>query len=135
MASPLPAYGTFTRESFDPAWVRAQKAPLVVKADGLAAGKGVVICATTEEAIETTRAMFEGRFGKAGDKVVIEEFLEGEEASFIAMVDGAHVLPLATSQDTSACATATRARTPAAWAPTRPRRWSRPRCTSARCTR
>jgi phosphoribosylamine--glycine ligase len=96
---PTAAYGTFTRATFDPAWVRAQKAPLVVKADGLAAGKGVVICTTAEEAIETTRAMFEGRFGKAGDKVVIEEFLEGEEASFIAMVDGTHVLPLATSQD------------------------------------
>ena len=96
---PTAAYGTFTRATFDPAWVRAQQAPLVVKADGLAAGKGVVICATADEAIETTLAMFEGRFGKAGDKVVIEEFLEGEEASFIAMVDGTHVLPLATSQD------------------------------------
>jgi phosphoribosylamine--glycine ligase len=96
---PTAAYGTFTRETFDPAWVRAQRAPLVVKADGLAAGKGVVICATTDEAVATTQAMFDGRFGKAGDKVVIEEFLEGEEASFIAMVDGTHVLPLATSQD------------------------------------
>jgi phosphoribosylamine--glycine ligase len=98
-AIPTAAYGTFTRENFDPAWVRAQRAPLVVKADGLAAGKGVVICATTDEAVATTQAMFDGRFGKAGDKVVIEEFLEGEEASFIAMVDGTHVLPLATSQD------------------------------------
>ena len=96
---PTAAYGTFTRDNFDPAWVRAQQAPLVVKADGLAAGKGVVICATTAEAVATTRAMFDGRFGQAGDKVVIEEFLEGEEASFIAMVDGTHVLPLATSQD------------------------------------
>jgi phosphoribosylamine--glycine ligase len=96
---PTAAYGTFTRGNFDPAWVHAQRAPLVVKADGLAAGKGVVICATTAEAVATTQAMFEGRFGKAGDKVVIEEFLEGEEASFIAMVDGTHVLPLATSQD------------------------------------
>ena len=96
---PTAAYGTFTRGNFDPAWVHAQRAPLVVKADGLAAGKGVVICATTAEAVATTLAMFEGRFGKAGDKVVIEEFLEGEEASFIAMVDGTHVLPLATSQD------------------------------------
>ena len=76
-----------------------QKAPLVVKADGLAAGKGVVICATIEDAVETTQAMLAGRFGPAGDKVVVEEFLEGEEASFIAMVDGSHVLPLATSQD------------------------------------
>ena len=96
---PTAAYATFTRNDFDPAWIRAQKAPLVVKADGLAAGKGVVICATTEEAVETTQAMFAGRFGPAGDKVVVEEFLEGEEASFIAMVDGSHVLPLATSQD------------------------------------
>jgi phosphoribosylamine--glycine ligase len=96
---PTAAYGAFTRASFDPAWVRAQSVPLVVKADGLAAGKGVVICATADEAIATTQAMFDGRFGPAGDKVVVEEFLEGEEASFIAMVDGTHVLPLATSQD------------------------------------
>jgi len=96
---PTAAYATFTRDDFDPAWVHAQRAPLVVKADGLASGKGVVICATTAEAVATTQAMFEGRFGRAGDKVVIEEFLEGEEASFIAMVDGRHVLPLATSQD------------------------------------
>jgi phosphoribosylamine--glycine ligase len=96
---PTAAYATFTRGDFDPAWVRAQRGPLVVKADGLAAGKGVVICATPEEAVETARAMFGGRFGAAGERVVIEEFLEGEEASFIAMVDGTHVLPLATSQD------------------------------------
>ena len=96
---PTAAYATFTRESFDASWVRAQKAPLVVKADGLAAGKGVVICATVDEAVDTTMAMFSGRFGAAGDTVVVEEFLEGEEASFIAMVDGRHVLPLATSQD------------------------------------
>jgi phosphoribosylamine--glycine ligase len=96
---PTAAYATFTRDSFDADWVRAQKAPLVVKADGLAAGKGVVICATTEEAVETAADMFAGRFGKAGDRVVVEEFLVGEEASFIAMVDGSTVLPLATSQD------------------------------------
>jgi phosphoribosylamine--glycine ligase len=98
-AIPTAAYATFTRESFDAAWVRAQRAPLVVKADGLAAGKGVVICATTEEAVQTAEAMFAGRFGAAGATIVIEEFLEGEEASFIAMVDGRHVLPLASSQD------------------------------------
>jgi phosphoribosylamine---glycine ligase len=96
---PTAAYATFTRTTFDPAWVHAQRAPLVVKADGLAAGKGVIICATTDEAIASAQAMFEGRFGPAGDKVVIEEFLEGEEASFIAIVSGEHVLPLATSQD------------------------------------
>ena len=96
---PTAAYATFTRQSFDPAWVRAQRAPLVVKADGLAAGKGVVICQDVDEAVETAEAMFTGRFGDAGTTIVIEEFLEGEEASFIAMVDGTHVLPLATSQD------------------------------------
>jgi phosphoribosylamine--glycine ligase len=96
---PTAAYATFTKETFDPAWVRAQRAPLVVKADGLAAGKGVIICATQEEAIASTRAMFDGQFGAAGNTVVIEEFLEGEEASFIAIVSGKHILPLATSQD------------------------------------
>jgi phosphoribosylamine--glycine ligase len=96
---PTAAYATFTRASFDPAWVRAQRAPLVVKADGLAAGKGVVICAVAEEAVATAEAMFAGRYGTAGERVVIEEFLEGEEASFIAMVAGTQVLALATSQD------------------------------------
>lgn len=96
---PTAAYGIFTRENFDPAWVRKQRAPLVVKADGLAAGKGVIICATTEEAVSSAQAMFDGQFGAAGDKVVIEEFLEGEEASFIAIVSGTDILPLATSQD------------------------------------
>ncbi len=98
-AIPTAAYAKFTRDNFDAAWIRAQQAPLVVKADGLAAGKGVVICATTDEAVATAQDMFAGRFGKAGDLVVVEEFLEGEEASFIAMVDGTTVLPLATSQD------------------------------------
>jgi len=98
-AIPTARYATFTRRDFDPAWVLAQRAPLVVKADGLAAGKGVVICASVGEAVEIAQAMFAGRFGPAGDTVVVEEFLEGEEASFIAMVDGSNVLPLATSQD------------------------------------
>jgi len=96
---PTAAYATFTKATFDIAWVRAQRAPLVVKADGLAAGKGVIICASIDEAIASAQAMFDGQFGKAGDTVVIEEFLQGEEASFIAMVDGEHILPLATSQD------------------------------------
>jgi phosphoribosylamine--glycine ligase len=96
---PTAAYAAFTRDDFDPDWVRQQRAPLVVKADGLAAGKGVVICATQDEAVTVAQDMFAGRFGRAGDTVVVEAFLEGEEASFIAMVDGTHVLPLATSQD------------------------------------
>jgi len=96
---PTAAYATFTRADFDAGWVRAQRAPLVVKADGLAAGKGVIVCETTEEAMASAEAMFSGQFGAAGNTVVIEEFLEGEEASFIAIVSGEHILPLATSQD------------------------------------
>ena len=96
---PTAAYATFTRGTFDPAWVRAQRCPIVVKASGLAAGKGVVIVDTADEAIAAAQAMFDGRFGAAGDEVVIEEFLPGEEASFIVIADGAHALPFATSQD------------------------------------
>jgi phosphoribosylamine--glycine ligase len=96
---PTAAYATFTRDTFDAAWVRAQRCPIVVKASGLAAGKGVVIAETADEAIDTARAMFAGSFGDAGTEVVIEEFLPGEEASFIVMADGVHALPFATSQD------------------------------------
>jgi len=90
---------TFTHASFDPAWLRSQRAPLVVKASGLAAGKAVVIADSIEEARAAAQAMFAGRFGEAGREVVIEEFLPGEEASFIVMADGTHSLPLASSQD------------------------------------
>jgi phosphoribosylamine--glycine ligase len=96
---PTAAYATFTRDTFDADWVRKQRAPIVVKASGLAAGKGVVIVETAEEAIATARAMFDGQFGSAGNQVVFEEFLPGEEASFIVMADGKNVLAFATSQD------------------------------------
>jgi len=96
---PTASYAAFTRESFDPAAIRAQRPPIVVKADGLAAGKGVVIAASAGEAIRAAEAMFGGAFGDAGRVVVVEEFLEGEEASFIVMAAGEQVLPLATSQD------------------------------------
>jgi phosphoribosylamine---glycine ligase len=96
---PTARSATFTRDRFDPAWLRAQRTPLVVKASGLAAGKGVIIAASHAEALAAVDGMFTGRFGTAGHEVVIEEFLSGEEASFIVMVAGAHVLPLATSQD------------------------------------
>jgi len=97
---PTARYGNFTEIA--PAIAMAQKlgAPLVVKADGLAAGKGVVIAHTVQEAEDAIRDMLAGNaFGEAGHCVVVEEFLEGEEASFICMVDGRNVLPLATSQD------------------------------------
>jgi phosphoribosylamine--glycine ligase len=96
---PTAAYATFTRANFDADWVRRQRTPIVVKASGLAAGKGVVIVDSAEEAIATAQAMFGGQFGAAGDQVVIEEFLPGEEASFIVMADGKHILAFATSQD------------------------------------
>ena len=96
---PTARSATFTRDSFDPAWVRAQPTPLVVKASGLAAGKGVVIVPSTDAAIAAAEAMFAGQFGDAGQEVLVEEFLEGEEASFIVVADGRRALPLATSQD------------------------------------
>ncbi|KAF7788748.1 phosphoribosylamine--glycine ligase [Pseudoalteromonas rubra] len=97
---PTAAYQTF--EEIEPAlaYVKAQGAPIVVKADGLAAGKGVIVAMTEAEAEDAIRDMLAGNaFGDAGSRVVIEEFLEGEEASFIVMVDGKNVLPFATSQD------------------------------------
>lgn len=90
---------TFTAQTFDPGYVETLTVPIVVKASGLAAGKGVIIAASTAEAIRTAHAMFEGRFGEAGREVVVEQFLAGEEVSFIVMADGRHILPLATSQD------------------------------------
>src|SRR6202035_2099028 len=80
---PTAGYATFGAADFDEAYVRAQRLPLVVKADGLAAGKGVVICETHESAIATCREMLGGSFGAAGNTIVIEEFLQGEEVSFI----------------------------------------------------
>ncbi|MEL7442593.1 MAG: phosphoribosylamine--glycine ligase [Pseudomonadota bacterium] len=97
---PTAEYQTF--EQIEPAlaYLKEKGAPIVVKADGLAAGKGVIVAMTEAEAEEAIRDMLAGNaFGEAGSRVVIEEFLEGEEASFIVMVDGKNVLPFATSQD------------------------------------
>jgi len=97
---PTADYQTF--EQIDPAlaYLKEKGAPIVVKADGLAAGKGVIVAMTEQEAEDAIRDMLAGNaFGDAGSRVVIEEFLEGEEASFIVMVDGENVLPFATSQD------------------------------------
>ncbi len=96
---PTAASATFNRANFDAAYVHRQRPPIVVKASGLASGKGVVILDSAAEAIAVAEAMFAGQFGAAGEEVVIEEFLPGEEVSFIVMADGEHVLPLATSQD------------------------------------
>lgn len=100
---PTARSATFTRETFDPDYIRRQaeqtNTPIVVKASGLAAGKGVVIVEGASEAVAAVESMFAGRFGTAGREVVIEEFLAGEEASFIVMADGTHIIPFATSQD------------------------------------
>ncbi|OYW39577.1 MAG: phosphoribosylamine--glycine ligase [Hydrogenophilales bacterium 12-61-10] len=97
---PTAAFGTFTDAASAHAYIDAQGAPIVVKADGLAAGKGVVVATTPDEAHAAIDAMLAGNsMGEAGHRVVIEECLLGEEASFIVMVDGQHVLALASSQD------------------------------------
>jgi phosphoribosylamine--glycine ligase len=97
---PTASYATFTDVTAAVDYIRKQGAPIVIKADGLAAGKGVILAQTEPEAIAAVRDMLAGNaFGAAGHRVVVEEFLVGEEASFIAMVDGTHCLPLATSQD------------------------------------
>ena len=97
---PTAAYGKFTEVEPAVEFIREHGAPIVVKADGLAAGKGVIVAQSTEEAEAAVLDMLAGNaFGDAGHRVVIEEFLEGEEASFIVMADGRNVLPLATSQD------------------------------------
>ncbi len=97
---PTARYATFTDPVLAKQYIDAQGAPIVVKADGLAAGKGVVVATSVEEAKAAVDMMLGGKaFGEAGARVVIEECLEGEEASFIVMCDGAHVLALATSQD------------------------------------
>ncbi|WP_321149538.1 phosphoribosylamine--glycine ligase [Aeromonas jandaei] len=99
-AIPTAEYQNFTEVEPALAYLREKGAPIVIKADGLAAGKGVIVAMTLTEAEEAVRDMLSGNaFGDAGARVVIEEFLEGEEASFIVMVDGEHVLPMATSQD------------------------------------
>ena len=97
---PTAAYGTFTDVDQALAYLDDVGAPIVIKADGLAAGKGVILAKTLDEAKSAVKDMLQGnQFGDAGRRVVIEEFLTGEEASFIVMVDGTDVLPLASSQD------------------------------------
>ena len=96
---PTAFYETFEREDDAIDFVKRMGTPIVIKADGLAAGKGVIIANTLEEAIQTIKDMFAGKFGEASKRIVIEEFLEGEEASYIAMVKGDKLVPMATSQD------------------------------------
>ncbi|MBA8901552.1 phosphoribosylamine--glycine ligase [Phyllobacterium sp. P30BS-XVII] len=96
---PTGAYGRFTNAAAARAYVEKQGAPIVVKADGLAAGKGVVVAMTVQEALDAVDACFDGAFGGAGAEVVVEEFLDGEEASFFCLCDGKTALPFGTAQD------------------------------------
>lgn len=97
--APTAGYARFTEEGPALTHVRAQGAPIVIKADGLAAGKGVTVAMTLPEAEEAIRALFAGSMGEAGAEVVIEEFMEGEEASFFILTDGDATLPMGTAQD------------------------------------
>ncbi|WP_299292364.1 phosphoribosylamine--glycine ligase [uncultured Tateyamaria sp.] len=97
--APTAAYGHFTDAAAAKAYVTAQGAPIVIKADGLAAGKGVIIAETAEAAHAAIDDMFGGAFGGAGAEVVVEEFMDGEEASFFVLCDGTNVLPIGTAQD------------------------------------
>jgi len=96
---PTAFYEAFDNEEDAINFVNKMGTPIVIKADGLAAGKGVIIANTKEEAIQTIKDMFGGKFGEASKRIVIEEFLDGEEASYIAMVSGEKLIPMATSQD------------------------------------
>lgn len=97
---PTAAYGRFSDMKEARAFIEEMETPIVVKADGLAAGKGVVICATREEALREAKDMLEGgAFGAAGKEIVVEEFLEGEEVSYFALSDGMTIFPLTSAQD------------------------------------
>jgi len=96
---PTAAYERFSDAATAKAYVRAQSIPIVIKADGLAAGKGVIIATSLTEAEESIDDILSGKFGTAGTELVIEEFMQGEEASFFVLTDGDNVLPLATAQD------------------------------------
>jgi phosphoribosylamine---glycine ligase len=98
-AIPTAAFARFKDASAAKAYIRAQGAPIVIKADGLAAGKGVVVAQSESEAEAAVEMMFGGGLGQAGSGIVVEEFLEGEEASFFALCDGETAIPLATAQD------------------------------------
>jgi phosphoribosylamine--glycine ligase len=133
---PTAAYATFSELEPALAYLRERGAPIVVKADGLAAGKGVIVAGTLAEAEAAVTDMLAGNaFGTAGCRVVIEEFLAGEEASFIVIADGSRCCRWPPARTTSASARATRGRTPAAWAPTPRHRWSTRRYTGASWTR
>jgi len=135
-AIPTADYEVFTEIEPALSYLGEKGAPIVIKADGLAAGKGVIVAMDLATAEAAVRDMLAGNaFGDAGSRVVIEEYLDGEEASFIVMADGENVLPMATSQDHKRVGDGDTGPTPAAWEPTRPPPWLLARSTSASWTR
>lgn len=121
---PTAFYDVFTEVDAAKAFVEKNGAPIVIKADGLAAGKGVIVAMTNEEAFAAIDDMLAGnKFGDAGSRVVIEEFLSGEEASFICMIDGDNILPMATSQDHKRILKETKVLTLVVWVLTLLRLW------------
>jgi phosphoribosylamine--glycine ligase len=114
---PTAAYERFTAAEPAKSYVRARGAPIVVKADGLAAGKGVVVATSLAEAEAAIDMMFGGGLGEAGADVVVEEFLQGEEASFFALCDGETAIPFASAQDHKRAFDGDDGRIQAAWAP------------------
>ena len=97
--APTAAYARFIELDAAKAYVTAQGAPIVIKADGLAAGKGVIVAMDLQQALDGLDEIFDGAFGDAGTEVVIEEFMDGEEASFFVLSDGKNILPIGTAQD------------------------------------
>lgn len=97
--APTAAYAHFTNADAAKSYIKDQGAPIVVKADGLAAGKGVIVAMTEQDALDAVDDMFDGSFGDAGAEVVVEEFMTGEEASFFVLSDGTSILPIGTAQD------------------------------------
>jgi len=125
---PTASFETFDREAAALAYLRAHRDyPVVVKADGAAAGKGVTVAKSRDEAEEAVRAAFGGKFGAAGERIVIEECLEGREASIFVVTDGEEILPFLPAQDYKRVFDGERGRTRGGWEPTRPLfGWSRP---------
>jgi phosphoribosylamine--glycine ligase len=117
---PTGAYGRFSSQADALAYLADHPAPIVVKADGLAAGKGVTVAMTSAEAEAAVKEIFAGRFGEAGAECVIEEYLDGEEASFFALCDGETAVAFGTAQDHKRVGEGDTGPIPAAWAPIRP---------------
>lgn len=122
---PTAGYACFADAALARAFVRAKGAPVVIKADGLAAGKGVTVASALDEAENAIERMFSGEFGEAGKNVIVEDFLEGEEVSFFALCDGSRAIELGSAQDHKRVGEGETGPNTGGWAPIRPpRSWT-----------